>query len=367
MAVNINQIAQKTRLSAATVSRTINGVPTVHPVLARRVWRAIEELGYYPNTQARALVSGKSRLLGLIVPDLTNPFFTEFIRHFEQIAVNNEYELLLASTAHSPESINKVVRRMLERRVDGVAVIALEPEEPIITPFRDRKIPVAFLTGSIAGEGGIQINYEHGMRLAVQHLVALRHSRIAFVSESPDIPMARAKKCAFDACMKEIELDVHPELHVVADNSMQGGMHAVAQLISFSDRPTALICTSDLIAMGVLCESPMQGLFIPEDLSVIGFDDIPQAEFTNPPLTSIRLSQAELAESAFNALCGKTESATSHRCAVFTELRLRKTTSIASPAGQRIFKSPPKKSPLQPQPHLGNVRRGNSSGPASCT
>src|SRR5215472_11655419 len=117
--MNIREIARRARVSTATVSRAINRVSTVDPQLARRVWRVVEELGYFPNTQARALVSGRSRLFGLVVSEITNPFFPEIVQTFEHLAVENNYEILLTSTVHDPRRMESAVRRMIERRVDG--------------------------------------------------------------------------------------------------------------------------------------------------------------------------------------------------------------------------------------------------------
>src|SRR6267378_2107587 len=121
--MNIREIAKRARVSTATVSRTINRHPSVQPQLAKRVWRIVEELGYFPNTQARALVSGRSRIFGLIVSEITNPFFPEIVQTFENLAVENSYEILLTSTINDPKRMKTSVRRMLEHRVEGVAVM----------------------------------------------------------------------------------------------------------------------------------------------------------------------------------------------------------------------------------------------------
>src|SRR6266700_3300635 len=118
--MDIREIARRAKVSTATVSRTINHLPTVDPQLAKRVWNVVEELGYYPNTQARALVSGKSRIFGLILCEITNPFFPEIVQVFERIAVEHDYEILLTSTGHDPRRVGTAVRRMIERRVEGV-------------------------------------------------------------------------------------------------------------------------------------------------------------------------------------------------------------------------------------------------------
>src|ERR1051326_1075563 len=121
--MDIREIARRAKVSIATVSRTINRVPTVDPQLARRVWKVVDQLGYYPNTQARALVSGKSRIFGLVVSEITNPFFPEIVQTFEELAVQNDYEILVTSTVHDTTRMKSSVRRMIERRVDGVAIL----------------------------------------------------------------------------------------------------------------------------------------------------------------------------------------------------------------------------------------------------
>src|SRR4030088_1364910 len=126
--MDIREVAKRARVSIATVSRTINRAPTVNAQPARRVWAVVEELGYYPNTQARALVSGRSRIFGLIVSEMTNPFFPEIVQVFERIAVQHQYEIMVTSTGHDPRRVETAVRRMIERRVDGVAVMTFGME-----------------------------------------------------------------------------------------------------------------------------------------------------------------------------------------------------------------------------------------------
>src|ERR1700744_5816242 len=127
--IDIRDVASRAGVSIATVSRALNRIPTVAPALVKRVQRAAEELNYLPNTQARALVSGKSKLLGLIVSEITNPFFPELIQEFEQTVVGRHYELLIGSTSNDPGQMERCVRRMLERKVDAVAVMAFGNEE----------------------------------------------------------------------------------------------------------------------------------------------------------------------------------------------------------------------------------------------
>ena len=169
--MNLREIARRAGVSTATVSRAINRVPSVNPYLARRVWKVVDEFGYFPNTQARALVSGRSRIFGLVVSEITNPFFSEVAQAFENVAVQHNYEVLLTSTIHDPKRMELAVRRMIERRVDGVAIVTFGMEESLIDNFRLRRVPLVFVdVGSqIPGVSNIKIDYQNGIRQAVQH------------------------------------------------------------------------------------------------------------------------------------------------------------------------------------------------------
>src|ERR1700736_5834765 len=241
--MDIREIAKRAKVSTATVSRTINRVPTVDPQLAKRVWKIIEDLGYYPNTQARALVSGKSRIFGLIVSEITNPFFPEIVQSFEDIAVQHNYEILLTSTVHNPKRMELAVRRMIERRVEGVAILTFGMEESLVEDLRFRKVPLVFVDVGphVPGVSNIRINYEHGIRQAVQHLAALRHVRIAVVTGPSNLKSALARRVAFESAMHEIRLDLRPEMIVEGDHKMEGGMRALVQLASLPVRPTAIL------------------------------------------------------------------------------------------------------------------------------
>src|SRR5215472_3904417 len=143
--MDIRQVASRAKVSTATVSRTINRIPTVDPQLARRVWRVVEELGYYPNSAARSLSSRRSRVFGLIVSEITNPFFPEIVQTFENLAVQHNYEILLTSTVHDPKRMELSVRRMIERRVDGVAILTFGMEDSLLEHLRIRKVPLVFV------------------------------------------------------------------------------------------------------------------------------------------------------------------------------------------------------------------------------
>jgi LacI family transcriptional regulator len=307
--MDIREIAKRAKVSTATVSRAINRIPTVDPKLAKRVWKIIDELGYYPNTQARALVSGRSRIFGLIVSEITNPFFPEIVQVFEEIAVQNGYEILLTSTVHDPKRMETSARRMIERRVDGIAIMTFGMEERLlIDDPKLRNIPMVFVdVGPSAPRiSNIKVNYLTGIRQAVQHVAALRHERIAFISGPLAQRSAVARRDAFVTAMHEIGLVCLPELMVEGDFTSEGGMRSMKKLLSLRERPTAVLCSNDVTALGVMHECYEQRIEIPKSLSVVGYDDIRLARFVLPPLTTVQMSQTELARIAFNALLAET-------------------------------------------------------------
>jgi LacI family transcriptional regulator len=331
--MDIREIARRAKVSTATVSRAINRVPTVDPQLAKRVWKVVDELGYYPNTQARALVLGRSRIFGLIVSEITNPFFPEIVQTFENLAVENNYEILLTSTVHDPKRMESSVRRMIERRVDGVAILTFGMEESLIEHLRYRKVPLVFVDvgPDVPGIANIRINYLNGIRQAVQHLAALRHTRIAFISGPQDLKSAAARRDAFKSSMAEIGLS--PDLIVVGNHKLEGGMNALRELHALNQPPTAVLCSNDMTAIGVMREAYERNIKIPDELSVIGFDDIHLTEFTIPPLTTVQMSQHELAKIAFKALLNVVDEPRTQerqRYELITTLVLRRSTALAA-------------------------------------
>src|SRR5258708_11584941 len=302
--MNIREIAKRARVSTATVSRTINRHPSVQPHLAKRVWRIIEELGYFPNTQARALVSGRSRIFGLIVSEITNPFFPEIVRVFEETALQHNYEILVTSTVHDPERMKTSVRRMLEHRVEGVPVMTFGMEESLLDDLKLRNVPLVFVDVGPPRPrvSNLRIDYLHGIRQAVQHLAALRHEKIAFITGPMALKSALARTDTFVPSMSAIGMPCDPELIVEGDHTLEGGEGAFAKLLNGRLRTTAVLYSTDMTAIAVMHRCDRHHIMRPRDLSVIGFDNIHLSQYILPPLTTIEMSQTELGRLAFQAL-----------------------------------------------------------------
>jgi LacI family transcriptional regulator len=313
--MDIRTVAQRAKVSIATVSRTINHNPTVNARMAKRVWDAIRELDYFPNTQARALVSGRSWLFGLIVSEITNPFFPELIQGFEDIAVASGYEILVSSTNYDPKRMALCIRRMLERKVEGVAVMTFGIEEPLLDQLAERNIPLVFvdLGPERPGISLLKVDYHHGIRQGVQHLAALGHRNISFISGPKRLHSAQSRLDAFAQSLRECGIPLNPEWIIEGDHTLEGGIHAMESLLTGKQLPTAVMCSNDMTAIGVLHKVYRAHLRVPDNLSVIGFDDIHMARVTIPPLTSIQMSRLELARAAVTALRAHVEGTVPHR------------------------------------------------------
>ena len=301
---DIRTVAALAKVSIATVSRTINGSPAVSERLSKRVWLAIQQLNYFPNSHARTLVSGRSRLLGIIVENITNPFFPELIQSFEEIAVANGYEILVSSSNSDPVILANCVRRMLERKVDGVAVLSFGAEEPVLDQLVHHDVPIVLAEFRLGDPkvSTILMDYNTGIREGVNHLAKLGHRRIAFLAGPHKLHSAITRENDFRTAMEAAGLAIDKKWIIECDHTLKGGVAGFGKLLALEPRPTAIMCSNDMTAIGVLRAVYMGGLRVPDDVSVVGLDDIDFAEFTLPPLTTIRLSRADLARAAFEAL-----------------------------------------------------------------
>jgi DNA-binding LacI/PurR family transcriptional regulator len=350
--MNIGAIAKRARVSTATVSRTLNHNGAVRPDTAKRVWRAAEELNYFPNSHARALVSGRSRLLGLIVSDITNPFFPELVRQFEFLVQQRRYDLILTSTDYQTERMTACLRRMLERKVDGVALMTSEMDEGLIEELSRRGVPLVFMD---VGEVGprmshVAMDYAHGIRQAVDHVVALGHRRIAFISGPLQLHSARIRRDAFLLGLRQHGITPDEKLIREGTHTADGGQRAMETLLRAKHRPTAVVCSNDWTAIGALHAIDAAGHRVPEDVSLVGFDDTPIASYSRPPLTTVRMSAARIGQAACNALFELIDDK-KHEGALIripTELVVRASTAPVAASGRQKHRRPT---------HPANTRR----------
>lgn len=332
--MNIKAVAAKAGVSIATVSRTINGHSSVSPETAENIWRAVRALGYYPNRQARTLVSGRSRTFGLIISDIANPFFPELVKSFEEAAISRQYEVMFANTGYDSHRLRSAVERMIERRVDGVAVMTSEFDPSVIRELSQRGVAIVFLdVGTVQRRiSNILVDYETGMRQAIEHLYTLGHRRIGFISGPMRLKSAEMRRRAVESCLREYGMARSSRLIREANHRVDGGQKAMESLLALKEPPTAVLGSNDLTAIGAMRAIYSARQRVPRDISLIGFDDIELCEFMQPQLTTVRLSREELGRTAFDALLRSAEGdANGHELRVSTQLVLRETT--APPSG----------------------------------
>ncbi len=301
----IKDVAERAGVGIATVSRTLHNSARLRPETAERVRRAIAELNYRPNTNAQSLATGRSHMLGLVVSDISNPFFPGLVKAFEEVAVGNGYDVFVASTNYDPARTALCVQRMIERKLDGVAIMTSEMDRRLTDSFARRKVPLVFLDVGKPGRGvsNVKIDYAKGIAQAVAHLRGLGHRRIAFLSGPVNLRSAWERREAFLEQLNEPGAGGTDETMIEEGNhKVDGGLAAMLRLLARRPHPTAVLASNDLTAIGALRAIRQSGLQVPGDISVVGFDDIQMAEFTEPPLTTVRLQQSEVASLACNAL-----------------------------------------------------------------
>lgn len=302
--LNIRTVARQAGVSSATVSRVINGSAVVKEETAERVRRIVQDLDFVPSPIAATLKYGRSRTYGVIIPDLTNPFYPEFLVEFEKILVESQREMLLTTIQSHEAALINSVRRMLTRQVDGVLLMASEYETKAIEPLFDRKIPIVTVDRRKVEKGtcDVSIEFEDGYREAVMHLRNLGHRHIGFIGGHSEIGTSRVRLKAFQNALNFAGLTYQPTLTRLGDYRFAGGEAAVNSLMLERRCPTAIITANDLTAFGAMRALHARGIHVPAQMSLIGFDGIQLGDAVHPRLTTAGISQKAFAEACVRAL-----------------------------------------------------------------
>ncbi len=301
---SMREIAKLAGVSSATVSRVINGSTLVTEETARRIQKIIDDLNFVPNTSAIHLKNGKSNIYGIIIPDLTNPFFTELVKIFEEVLVESGRELLVSNTDFHSTRLQRSIHRMLLRRVDGVAMLASEFEAAPLESLVRNRIPVvtADRNHTANGMSDVAVDFAGGMAQIVAHLKDLGHRQIGFIGGSPGLVTSRIRKESFLNAVVKQGLSSAEGWLVEGNYRIAGGSEAMKAILSQTQIPTAVVTANDLTAIGALRSAHEHGLRIPEDISIAGFDDIEMSGIVYPPLTTLRISRKQYADMLLEAL-----------------------------------------------------------------
>jgi DNA-binding LacI/PurR family transcriptional regulator len=302
--MRIKDIAREAGVSTATVSHVINKTKYVSDETRERVEKAIKKFDYHPNTHAQSLALGRSKIIGLLVSDISNPFFPEIIKSIEAAVFASGYSLILLNTNYETDRAVDYIQRLIQMKVAGIILITAEFDEAFIREARRKRTSIVFHDLGVVDEkmSNIILDYAVGIDEAVQHLVSLGHKKIAHIAGSHEIHSAGVREQAFiDSVKRHLPGQPKPKIYE-GDFRFEGGRLAASKMLAEKDLPTAVVVANDLMALGAIQELKAAGFHIPRDMSVVGFDDISFASLSEPALTTVCSPRVEIGRRAVEAL-----------------------------------------------------------------
>ena len=308
--ITIKDIAKAVGVSASTVSRALTGSPLVSDETRSRILDVARSLGYERNELARALVKGASGAIGLVVPDITNPFFSDVARGVSDIAERAGYGVILCNTDGRVDRELSYVRLMRRKRVDGLLVCSATLDAPFVQDLTAAGTPFVLVSRMSADPDVPYVITDDraGARLAVEHLVDLGHRRIGFIGGPENVQASRDRMRAYRDVLSEQAISARSEWSHHADFTQAAGRQVGQQILAQADRPTAIFAANDVTALGVLEVAEGLGLRVPEDLSLVGYDDISYASLPRIQLTTVAQPAVEMGQIASDWLFSRIES-----------------------------------------------------------
>jgi LacI family transcriptional regulator len=302
--VTLADVAERAGVSVMTVSRVVNDRPGVGEGTRERVRNAIAALGYRPNIVARGLKARRSRTIGLIVPDVTNPYFPEIVRGAEDVAIAHGFTLLLTNVIEDVEREVAALEAFEDRRVDGVIACSPRLDTERLEDLLERHHAVVVVNRRSRPDiaGSVRIDHEQGMRQLIHHLLATGCRRLGVLAGPVHSYAARERMLGIDREIREHGLELPAERVMVSAPTVEGGELAARALLGRGGAVDALVCFNDLVAAGALIALAELGVAVPDDVAVVGYDDIPFARMFTPPLTTIRAATYDLGRHAMQLL-----------------------------------------------------------------
>lgn len=302
--VTIRDVAAKAGVSVATVSRVFNRKGPIREDTIRKVMEIAGELQYVPHAGARSLSTRSTRTIGVVLPDLHGEFFSEVIRGIDLAARQHGYHLLL-SGSHSDREEMRAVVHAVRGLVDGLIVMSPDLEPSALLADLPKGLDVVMLNSRVDGRASITVDNAGGAREVVRHLRALGHQRIAFIAGPPHNADAEQRRRGFRTETRSAGIET---VELPGDFTETTGHEAGQQIAALRPRPSAVFAANDSMALGALSAFREAGLHVPEDIALVGFDDIPIARFLTPPLTTVRVEIAELGRRAVSHVINAVES-----------------------------------------------------------
>jgi len=301
----IRDVAERAGVSVATVSHVINGTRKVAPGTAERVRRAMEELDYHPNAVARSLRTRKTQVIGVVVSDITNPFFATLVRGAEDAALEAGYSIFVCNSDETLEKENRYVQVLRRRRVDGMLLAPVGGgENPAIWKLARQGVPFVFVDRRAPGVEADAVLSDNvgGAYLATKHLLERGHERIGIVLGIRGATTSEERLAGYRRALEEAGIPLAEELVVWGGYRVEGGRRATTKLLSLTPPPTAIFSTNNLMTIGVLQELFRHEVRIPGEMGVVGFDDLEWAEMITPALTVVAQNPYEIGQKALLTL-----------------------------------------------------------------
>jgi DNA-binding LacI/PurR family transcriptional regulator len=330
LATTIKDIARAANVSHATVSRALRNSPLVSPETTEKIQRIARESDYRASAVARSLVTKRTFTVGVVVTSIADPFVAEVVSGIEETANDHGYSVFLANSNADPEREMKVVYSFEERRVDGVVVTSSRVGALYVPKLAQMEVPIVLLNNQHASEfaHSVMIANIDASRAATRHLLQLGHERIAYIGDQYGVQSETERLTGYRNALEEAGIPIREELAVQGNGKPEGGISAMAALLAQPDRPTAVFCYNDMTAIGAIRSIKSHGLKVPEDISVVGFDDLLLSQYTDPPLTTIHQPMRRMGNLAMETLLELLSGSTSaYNIKVPGELVVRQSTS----------------------------------------
>ena len=306
--ITLLDIAGDAGVSRATVSLVIRNVPSVANLTRKRVLRSIKRLGYVYHRGAASLRTQRSHAIGLVVSDITNPFFAEVIVAIEERLAAAHFVTLLGNTSEHRVKEERLLKTMREFPAEGILICqALGNESSLAAPTHADRLPIVAFVRRVPGLDYAGVDNAQGAQLAVEHLYQLGHRRIAFIGGIPEAATGQERIKGYERALRRSDLRFDPLLVVPSAPNRRGGYDSVQKLLQMRNRPTAALCFNDVVALGVIEAIQHSGLNAGADFGVIGFNNIPDAAQSLPGLTTVDTSPRELGETAAELLLKRIE------------------------------------------------------------
>lgn len=302
--ISIKDIARAANVSHSTVSRALRDSPLVKPDTAALIRDIARQKGYTVSAVARSLVTRRTSTIGVVVTTIADPFVGEVVSGIEEVALAHGYSVLLANSHADPSREVRAAQSLHERRVDGILVTASRVGALYLPLLRDMNVPIVLINNQHPGEfvHSVSIDNLAAGRAAARHLVELGHRRIAYIGDQFGFQSDTERFMGYRQVMEEADIGFQPELVAHGDGKPEGGMAAMARLLALASPPTAVFCYNDLVALGALRAAREHGVRVPHDLSLVGFDDLFLASYTDPPLTTVQQPKQHMGNMAARIL-----------------------------------------------------------------